>query len=153
MISLIKPYGLTQLIKQPTRFSRDKNSILDVFITNFNSISNVGVCDINISDHQMILLTRKKIKSIHKKCTFIGRSYRNYKKNEFQTSLRNADWEMFENSNSVSNKWDILIELINTFMGKKCPMKCYKVKQEKELWITPPLLELIKDKDLALKKG
>ena len=153
IISLIKPYGLSQLIKQPTRFSRDKDSILDVFITNSGSIRNVGVCDVNISDHQMILLTRKKIKTIHKKCAFTGRSYRNYNKNEFQDTLRNADWENFDNSNDVSDKWEILIDLINTIIDKKCPVKSYKVKQQKEPWITPPLLELIKDKDHALKKA
>ena len=34
-----------------------------------------------------------------------------------------------------------------------CPIKTFKIKQEKEPWITPPLLELIKDKDHALKKA
>ena len=32
-----------------------------------------------------------------------------------------------------------------------CPIKVFRVKQEKEQWITPPLLELIKDKDYAMK--
>ena len=38
-------------------------------------------------------------------------------------------------------------------MDIKCPKKIYKIKQEKEPWITPPLLELIKDKDNALRKA
>ena len=62
MISLIKPYGLNQIIKDPTRYSKSKNSLLDVFITNSNDIQISGVCDINISDHQMILLPKKRLK-------------------------------------------------------------------------------------------
>ena len=33
-----------------------------------------------------------------------------------------------------------------------CPVKKFKIKQVKEAWITPQLLELIKDKDHAMKK-
>ena len=153
MISFIKPYGLNQIINETTRYSREKDSLIDVFITNSNCISDSGVCDINLSDHQMVLLTRKKIKIRKKKCSFIGRSYRNYDKNELQNLLRNADWEHFDRTNDVSAKWDILLEMINDIIDTRCPVKCYRVKQEKEPWITPPLLELIKDKDNALKKA
>ena len=62
LLNLIKPYGFCQLIKEPTRYSSDKNSLLDIFITNSNYIQKSGVCNINLSDHQMILVTRKKLK-------------------------------------------------------------------------------------------
>ena len=99
----------------------------------------------------MILLTRKRIKICKTKCTFAGRSYRNYDKNEFQYLVMNANWESFDASNDVTTKWDILIKIINDIINIRCTVKCYKVKQEKEPWIIPPLLELIKDKDNALK--
>ena len=83
-IAPYKPYGFNQIIKEPTRYSKDKESLIDVFITNSNYISNSGVCDVNISDHQMILLTRTKIKIPKRKISFEGRSYRKYDKNEFQ---------------------------------------------------------------------
>ena len=34
-----------------------------------------------------------------------------------------------------------------------CPTKTFNIKQEKEPWITPQLIELIKDKDYALRKA
>ena len=34
-----------------------------------------------------------------------------------------------------------------------CPTKHFKIKQEKEPWLTPQLIELIKDKDLILKRA
>ena len=39
LVDLIKPMGLCQIIKQPTRYSNTKNSILDLCITiSINSI-------------------------------------------------------------------------------------------------------------------
>ena len=43
--------------------------------------------------------------------------------------------------------------MINDILNLNCPIKSYRIKQEKEPWITPPLLELIKDKDSALRKA
>ena len=91
LLDLIKPFGLRQLIKHPTRYSKDKNSSLDQIFTNSDFISNCGVCDINLSDHQMILTTQKKLKIFKTKCNFNGRSYRNYNKEEFQNKVCTAD--------------------------------------------------------------
>ena len=147
----IKPFGLRQLIKTPTRYSRDKNSMLDVIFTNSDVIGNTGVCDVHLSDHQMILTTRKKAKIIKRKCTFTGRSYRNYDKDIFQTKLIDADWTLFDNEITVTGKWNELLKIIYDSIDNMCPVKVYRVKQDKEKWITPPLLELIKDKDYAMK--
>ena len=46
--TLIKPMGLRQLIKNPTRFSAARDSPLDLCITNSDFIKRSGVCDINI---------------------------------------------------------------------------------------------------------
>ena len=56
LIDLTKPFGLRQLIKHPTRYSKDKNSILDLIYTNSDFIYDSGVCDVNLSDHQLILM-------------------------------------------------------------------------------------------------
>ena len=34
-----------------------------------------------------------------------------------------------------------------------CPLKLFKIKQEKEPWISNQLIEIIKDKDSALKRA
>ena len=82
LIGCIKAFGLRQIIKEPTRYSRANNSCLDLFIKDSNAISNVGVCDINLSDHLLILFTRRKASNIKKKCELTGRSYRNYNPNK-----------------------------------------------------------------------
>ena len=151
LINTIKPYGLCQLIKNPTRYSTMKNSLLDIFITNSNFIARSGVCDVNISDHQMILVTRKKIKVPKQKCSFTGRSYRNYNKDEFQNRIKNADWSDYDDKRNVEDKWQQLLKLVYGILDVMCPLKTFRINQVKEPWITAPLIELIKDKDKAIK--
>ena len=152
LIDLIRPFGLRQLIKEPTRLTFDRNSCLDLFITNCDNISKSGVCNINISDHLPILLTRKRIKIPKRKCTFTGRSYRNYNRNTFQQYLKEADWNAFNNGSTVTAKWKCFQEIIRGTIDKMCPLKLFRIKKDKEPWINNQLIELIKDKDYALKR-
>ena len=153
LVDLTKPYGLRQLIKHPTRYSKDKNTILDLIYTNSDFIYDSGVCDVNLSDHQLILTTRNKIKTRYSKCNFTGRSYRNYNKEEFQNKVHDSDWRDYDQINTVSGKWKEMLRIILKCIDELCPTKSFSVKQEKEPWITPQLIELIKDKDHAIKKA
>ena len=153
LLDLIKPLGLRQLIKEPTRLTMERNSCLDLFITNCDNISKAGVCDINISDHLPILLTRKKIRKIKKKCSLIGRSYRRYNKLNFQQNLKDSNWNDLNSGSTVTVKWNCLLNIIQKNMDKMCPLKSFKIKQDKEPWISNQLIELIKDKDSALKRA
>ena len=151
--TLIKSLGLYQLIKNPTRYSTTRNSLLDVCVTNSDFIRQSAVCDVNLSDHQMILITRKKVKSTKKKCNFTGRSYRNYNKDEFQNLIKNANWDTYNNETTVRGKWNQLIKIINNIIDISCPVKTFKIKPQKEPWITAPLIELIEDKDVSLRQA
>ena len=126
---------------------------MDLFITNSNNISNVGVCDINLSDHLMILLTRKKAPNIKIKCEFIVRSYRNYNKMRFQENIRNENWDNYDSNPTVKGKWEEMESIIRNNIDAMCPLKKFKIKQEKEPWISNRLIELIKDRDSRFKRA
>ena len=128
LMELIKPLGLRQIIKEPTRLTINRGTCLDLFITNCDNISKAGVCNINISDHLPILLTHKKIKTPKKRCTFTGRSYRNYNKDIFQQNIIDADWTLFDNSNTVLDKWNCLIDIVGNSINRMCPLKLFKIK-------------------------
>ena len=153
LLDLIKPLGLRQIIKEPTRLTCERSSCLDLIITNCDNISKAGVCDIDISDHLPILLTRKKLKKGKKKCIFTGHSYRKYNREIFQNNVRESNWNAFNNGISVTQKWNSLLDIIRTNIDEMCPLKCFKIKQEKEPWLSNRLIELIKDKDYALKRA
>ena len=59
----------------------------------------------------------------------------------------------YNNSNTVTGKWDCLLRIIYETIDSMCPLKTLKVKQVKEPWISNQLIELIKDKDHALRRA
>ena len=68
IVNWMKQLGLCQLIKTPTRYSENKDICLDIVFTNWDIVAKSGVCNINISDHQTILLTTRKVKFLKQKC-------------------------------------------------------------------------------------
>ena len=99
----------------------------------------------------MIFTTRKKVKFLKKKCDFIGRSYRNYNIEIFQDRIKNSDWTFLHTTVDPEEQWRNWLSIITREIDIMWPIKTFRMKQVKQPWITPRLLELIKDKDNALK--
>ena len=148
--SLLRQVGMEIHIKEPTHYSHQKNSCLDQIISNSNFIEHSGVTDFNISDHLMVFIIRKKIKE---KTNFKGRSYRNYDIETFQDRLQQHNWGNLVAETCPNKIWAELIEVIEMYINEQCPLKEFRISRVKEPWITPELLEFIKDKDKALKKA
>ena len=56
-------HNLNQLIRSPTCVAKATSTLLDHILTNSNElVSNSGVLDIGLSDHQLVFCTRKKQK-------------------------------------------------------------------------------------------
>ena len=83
-------FGLKQLIKCPNRVTCNNSSIHDHVLASFpDRVSEIGVIEVGISDHQLIYCTRKtaRIKSYcHKKITFY--SLKNYLPEIHEEALR-----------------------------------------------------------------
>ena len=55
-----QPFSLTEIIKEPTRITCSTSTPLDHILTNSSeTVSQKGVIDVGISDHQLIYCTRK----------------------------------------------------------------------------------------------
>ena len=53
-------YGLEQLIKSPTQVTCSTFSLIDYILTTFpERVSQPGIIDVELSDHQLIYCTRK----------------------------------------------------------------------------------------------
>ena len=60
LTNIFDSYGLTQLITEPTRVTLVSKTIIDLCITNSpEKVTNSGVIHLGISDHSLVLLTRK----------------------------------------------------------------------------------------------
>ena len=149
--------GLIQLIPVPTRFYLSngviKHSRLDLVFSNSETIQSAKTLDINVSDHLAVMVTRKKTRVKVPKVSFVGRSYKNYVKEDFQESLSSANWREFYRTTDPNKQWEIMEDVILDNIEVMCPLKSFNVRGYREPWITNEAIEAIKDKDRLLAKA
>ena len=141
--------NLKQLIVKNTRLS----NCIDLIFSNSDTISNSGVIELNISDHDLIYVTLKKQKVQHNRVKFKGRSYVNYDQDQFKLYLQNHCWLEYWEITEPSTCWMYILGVIEEYINVICPLKERKVKEKGELWVTNEILELIYDKDKAWKRA
>ena len=141
--------SLSQIIDEPTR----KDNTIDLIFTNCDNISQKGILNVYISDHELIYCTRKKRHSTSFKTVFTGRSYRNYDRTHLQMVLSNHDWTDYMNFNDVNHCWDYMLHLVHSHLDEICPICKRIVHSRNEPWITNEVLELIFKKNRAWKKA
>ena len=138
--------GLKQIIKQVTRFS-DKNSVIDHIYTNSNLVQDQGTLPVNLSDHELIYVSRKKMKEKFQTTETQGRSYMNYDKETFQRKLRDTNWDNLADIVDVNQYWSKVEVIIRAAIDSMCPLKRMVIKDKGDPWISNELVELIKDID------
>ena len=96
-------HGLEQLIKSPTRVTCITFSLIDHILTTFpERVSQQGIIDVGLSDHQLIYCTRKLSRTkvgTHKKITF--RSLKNYTAKAYKEALGKVYFPTYENFSDV----------------------------------------------------
>ena len=154
LVENLQHYGLLQTIEDPTRHGKNSHpSLIDHVYTNSKIILESGNITLNISDHDLIYIIRKKEKSHHSKLSFKGRSYRNYDREVFQENLEGLNWDEFYNSSTPDQAWNILRTNIQNEIEIMCPIKDIKISKQKDPWITEEILELINDKNDLLNEA
>ena len=88
-------HGLKQLRKSLTRVTCSTSTLIDHTLASFPSrVSQKGVIDVEISDHQLIFCTQKisrlKLGGIHKYLNF--RSFKNYTVDSYKEGLKQLDF-------------------------------------------------------------
>ena len=68
-----------------------------------------------------------------------------------QESLSNSKWDTFYNLEDPEEAWNVIRTKIEELLNVSCPIKRIKIKKLKDPWVTNELLELISDKEEALK--
>ena len=142
--------GLKQIIDQPTRYARN-NTTIDLIFTNSEHISNHGTLNLNISDHEIIYISRKKKKEQFNLIKTIGRSYLSYNRELFQSQLINANWDAFQHISDVNLYWTNLENIIRETIDKMCPLRKMNIKDRGDPWMTNELIRKIRDKDYLRK--
>ena len=101
----------------------------------------------------MVYIVHKKLKRKIVSGEFKGRSYKNYVKEIFEFNLIHQDWQNFFELTEPNQLWTIFHKNILESLRIMCPLKTFKIRKFKEIWVSNEILELIKDKDAALRKA
>ena len=95
LIRLFDIHNLTQLIKQPTRVTKNSGTLTDVIAVNNESIvADSGTIVSNFSDHSIVYcIINRKIKK-PKTCYKEFRSFRHFEASAFQNDLMSVSYGM-----------------------------------------------------------
>ena len=63
------------------------------------------------------------------------------------------DWNNLYKIENPNQLWEYFIEEIVSCLEVMCPLKKFNINEYKESWMNRDLMEMIIDKDLALKKA
>ena len=147
----IEPFGLTQLVFEPTRITSESRTLIDHIYTNSpENVKYVLVPKIGLSDHFPIFLTRKMHnhtpKSNH--YTISYRSFKKFDEAKFINDLQAVPWDLmklFDDTDDILAAWtDLFLEVVD----KNKPIKSHRVKYKTQPeWLSPDILDAMKTRD------
>ena len=122
-------------------------------MTNTNKAQNSGVLDWNLSDHSPTFINIKKEKLFFQKTTFRGRSYTNFTEEEFIRLLFERHIEHVCQKVDVKTAWESMKNDIEKVLDILAPIRDFRLACTKPGWLSNDLMELMKDRNRALKKA
>ena len=147
-------HGLKQIINSPTRVTDKSSSLLDHILTNsFPKISQHGVLDLGLSDHQLIYCTRKATRTKIHKHTFIKiRTFKNYAKQLFLDKLNKIKFPNYMEYENINAAYSHFVELITNIIDELAPVKEIRVRKDSQEWMDQEVLEGIRIRNKLLTK-
>ena len=124
-----------------------------IFLVTSISISQAGVIDVGLSDHQIIYCTRKITKQKfkeHKDITI--RSLKNYSQEAFVNSLIEINYPNYSQFTDVNVAYEDFISRTITVIDKLAPEKKVRIKGSNQDWFNNEVHEAIKNRDKLFSK-
>ena len=147
-------FGLKQLIKVLTRTTTSSSTIIEHILASYSErVTQCGVIDITLSDHQLIYCTRKiyRIKrGSHKQIQF--RSFTHYTVNLFEPELSQLNFPNYQNDNEINEAYNDFIQKIMSVIDKVTPIKERRVKQNSQEWFDEEIVDEIKSRGKLFKE-
>ena len=145
---------LKQLIIVPTRVTTGSSTIIDHVLASFpKRVTQSGVIDIGLSDHQLIHCTKKisRIKrGSHKQIKF--RSFKHYTADLFEQELSRLNFPNYRNFNDINEAHNDFIQKIMNVIDKVAPLKERRVKQNSQEWFDGKIADEIKNRNKLFRK-
>ena len=148
-------FGLKQLIEVPTRVTCSSSTIIDHILASFpNRVSQQGVIDVGLSDHQIVYCTRKisRIKrGTHKQIRC--RSLKNYSAVIYEEALGKIDFPNYHNFDNIDDACSNFTQKVMGVIDQVAPIKLRRIKQNSQEWFDGEVAEKISVRDKLFKKS
>ena len=106
LVDSMKLCNMNQIIKCNTRLGCTKKSLLDHIFTNSKHVINSGVGPVNISDHLLIMATRKNSNNLRNKTCILGRKIKRCNMDSFKQNILDHDWSFINGNTDCNSIWD-----------------------------------------------
>ena len=141
------------MINEPTRYSNNSHTTIDLAFTNIKYCTAAGVLNYNISDHKAIYIIKKKVRNCTATEVHIGRSYRRLTSEALEQVLSRIDKNKIMQIDEPNKCWEEIEGVIMEAANKLCPVKELKIRITTVDYLTPDLLEMQRDRDKQAKKA
>ena len=146
---MCQQFSLKELIKDATRITSTTSSLLDHILTNCDKkVSQKGVIDVGISDHQLIFCTRKILRvkaNMHNQVRV--RSLKKYSPEIYVDELRKINFPNYSIFSDVNVAYSDLVEKLKNVIDKVAPLKEVRIKNNTQDWFDDEVAKAIKLRD------
>ena len=138
----------------PSRKSYSSSTIIDHILASYpERVSQKGIIDIGISDHQLIFCTRKTFKTkiaSHKQISF--HSLKNYSVVAYGEALKKVKFLNYENFININEAYSSFIQKLTSVIDEIASCKIKRVKGSPKEWFDSVVSEEINNRDKPFKK-
>lgn len=144
-------HRLKQLIQEPTRLGRYRNTLIDHVYSNSAYISHSGTFDIGLSDHKLIYVVKKKMTDKHPKKYVWCRDLRSYNPEEFRNALASFNWGRYYALKDPNVAWDYFYSVLYNMVSIFCPYRRIYIDKDRPPWYSREIIELAASWEHILK--
>ena len=139
-------FSLTEIITEPTRITCSTSLLLDHILTNSSEkVSQKGVIDVGISDHQLIYCTRKIKRIKHNMYNQIQvRPLKKCRAKIFTNALKTVQFPNYNIFSNVNVAYSDLLNKISDTIDNVAPIKEIRLKDSKKEWFDNEIADAIK---------
>ena len=138
------------MLTLPTRITKNSSSLLDHVLTNSaDRISQFGIVNVGLSDHQLIYCTRKITRTRLNAHKYVKmRSLKYYSEDLYVKKLKEIDFPDYSNFKDINEAYSDFTEKVASVIDEIAPIKEVRVKSNSQDWFDAEINEEI-DKLLA----
>lgn len=141
-------YLLHQTIQKATRICATTATLIDHIYTNTpTKVNSSGVICYGLSDHHLVFILLKKNIEKKNKVSFSCRNLKRYSLPDLEQNLDRLNWEAFYQQTKPCDCWEILYNSYLKILDCIAPMVHITNVKEADCWVTPELLNLIRQRD------